>query len=300
VGALVLVAALAVGALPFFRSNGSGDGRTSVASGRTSPSQHRYGSDLGGWLVADDRGAVFLQWTRSGGQLTGSATVARLAKDDTSVEEASAGFEGVIANGSVSLHFSSWLGGSTWNGKLDGDKLTLSYPDSDGRLQVADFRPSDLAAYRDRVSHLEAYAANVVADRDSAQAEAARAQQDARDRQREQEEAAARAVLEAFRSTCRERGGTLTTQTPNELGYDAFSHINSAHEWCSVSFAGQGSFAVPVSRRDGAFDQESVDLNREQCAADAEDARINAADGYPWARQPEYHARQGVCYRGER
>ena len=232
--------------------------------------------------------------------MTGSAAVARLAKDDASVDESSAGFEGVIADGSVSLRFSSWLGGTTWNGKLDGERLTLSYPDSDGRLRVVDFRPADLGAYRARVSDLDAFAANVVAGRENAKADAARAEQEARERERQREVAAMRAVLDAFRSTCRDRGGGLTTQTPSELGYDAFSHVNSAEEWCSVSFAGQGSFAVPVSRRDGSFDQQSADLNREQCEADAEDARINAADGYPWARQPEYHPRQGVCYRGER
>jgi hypothetical protein len=66
-----------------------------------------------------------------------------------------------------------------------------------------------------------------------------------------------------------------------------------------VSFPGEGSFQIPISD-DGSFYHAAADTNRAQCGTDALDAAVNASDGYPWSKLPNYHAKAGVCFGGTR
>lgn len=252
---------------------------------------------LGGYLTTTANGAVFLQWTRTGSQLTGSAQIAALKQSGgADVRENNVPFRGVVSGKAITLDFSGLV---KWNGQLVGDEVLLSFPDDDGSLQSARFHQASIADYqvavvglRDRADALNA--ANAEARRRAAEAEAERKRLED-----EAKETAEAAILTAFRSTCAEHAGSLSSDRPDELGYDA-PGPNSAGEFCVVVFAGQGSFQVPIKPSDGSFYTAAANENRDQCALDAEDARLNAQDGYPWKKQPEYHAKAGVCYRGER
>lgn len=243
--------------------------------------------ELDGYLATTANGMIFLQWTRDGSQLTGSAQLAELERRSSAeVDENNVSFRGVISDDELTLDFSGLV---KWNGRFVGRDLLLSFPNDAGALQSARFRPATIADYQAQVATLRDRAEELnVAD-----AEAERRRQ--ADERRAQAEAA---VLGRFRSTCAERGGSLSAERANEVGYDA-PGPNSAGEFCIVAFAGQGTFQVPI-RTDGSFFTEAANLNRDQCALDAEDARLSAEDGQPWRRQPEYHAKAGVCYRGER
>ncbi|MGH9194244.1 MAG: hypothetical protein ACRD1T_00710, partial [Acidimicrobiia bacterium] len=69
------------------------------------------------------------------------------------------------------------------------------------------------------------------------------------------------------------------------------------YEVCRIDYPGWEGQRVALNR-DGSFDQETADTERENCRSNAEDARISAEDGYPWSEQPKYYERTGICTPG--
>lgn len=89
------------------------------------------------------------------------------------VEQESASFEGIINDGSVTLTFKPGLGVTmNWNGRLDDERLTLSYNTASGDLKTVVLRPAGRDEFEVAVGALEDVAASVAAT----EAEAAREQ----------------------------------------------------------------------------------------------------------------------------
>ena len=104
---------------------------------------------LQGYLAYASNGVVFLQWTMSGDDLSGSLTQAYTGSGEpTNLKHESASFTGVVSGDSITLNFPEGLGLShTWTGAFSGDTLTMSYPAPDGSLSTLVFSPSTVADY---------------------------------------------------------------------------------------------------------------------------------------------------------
>jgi hypothetical protein len=298
-GVVLVGAGLVAGSYLFLKAKSASthEARDSGIATATEPSAPEAEGGLTGYTAELGSEAVFLQWTEVDGSLTGAAQIDTLVRDKKGqapfVQSRSVPFTGVLSKSSISLD----LGYATWNGTHSDEELVLSYSDSAGSLRTAHFRRSSLTEYRTVVALLEARAADEIA---ALQEEAAQRSEDERQaelRDNEAERVKAEAVLARFRRTCRGHGGSLTTETPTEFGYD-LPPPNGADEYCVIMPAGQGRLQVPI-RADGTFFQEAADANREQCVLNKEDARTAAEEGRPWKREPDYHADAGACYRGD-
>jgi hypothetical protein len=272
-----------------------------------------------GWLGTSASTVLFLQWTQgSGGALNGSVELVAVqdpTSDPYTVTPASYSVSGVRAGSTVSFTVHGGLGFTqTWDGQFRGSKeLDLNVPQRTGALQTYVLSPATTDGYNNAAGLLQEQVAaqKAAADRAAADARAQQQQAAALAQQQQQQAAAlaqqqreqaaaqaAAATLAAFRSTCSKRGGSLSQTDGDERGYDA-PPGDSAGEYCVVSYTGEGSFQVPVGS-DGIFFQTAADENRDQCSTDTSDAQINALDGHPWAKLPDYHATTGVCFRGTR
>lgn len=146
-------------------------------------------TDLRGWLAEDPAGAWFLQWTRSDDRVAGSVTMASLA--GSRVDQESASFEGIINDGSVTLTFKPGFGVTTnWNGRLDHERLTLSYNTASGDLKTVVLRPAGREEFEAAVGALEAAAASVAATEAEAAREQAAAEAEAADAEAAERDAA--------------------------------------------------------------------------------------------------------------
>jgi hypothetical protein len=116
-----------------------------------SPTPNPAAARLAGWLFADTSQAVFLQWTQTGQELSGSLTAS--IASGTRLQPEVYSFTGVVSGSSVSLTFSS-LAVPAWNGTLNANQLVLSYPASDGSLQTLTFTPGTVADYNQAVAQL--------------------------------------------------------------------------------------------------------------------------------------------------
>lgn len=158
-------------------------------------------------------------------------------------------------------------------GQPSASRAALARADADNVIQECDKTLSDQEA--------------------AAQAQAqAKAQAEAQAQARAQADAAANA---AYRSTCAQHGGAITTTEPSNSGYGGTS-ADPAGEYCMVTYHGT-TWQVPITAA-GAYDLGNVSDNKGDCDGDAKEARTSAQEGFPWSQLPVWHADTGLCERG--
>ena len=112
------------------RGRRSGRWRFAPARARGSSGGGSTGTS-GSFVGTASDAAVLVQWTRSGGQLTGELQQALLDGSGSSEEVSSQweAFTGTISGNSVTLSLNEGLGSVTnLTGSLDGQQLDLNYP----------------------------------------------------------------------------------------------------------------------------------------------------------------------------
>ncbi|MHB8488858.1 MAG: hypothetical protein ACYDC4_06695 [Candidatus Dormibacteria bacterium] len=101
---------------------------------------------------------AFVQLTVAGNSLSGTFDVATL--NGTQVQTEHEALSGSESGQSVTLTFAGGLGTTTnVSGGISGDTLVLNIPQSTGQIASATFAPSDVNAYNDALSALQAQAA---------------------------------------------------------------------------------------------------------------------------------------------
>jgi hypothetical protein len=126
-----------------------------------------------GYLARALNGVVFLQWTRTGDSVAGSLTEAFTNSGDvTKVDHTNGTVSGIISGSSVALTVSSGPLSNpvSWNGTLNGSRLTLSFPNTDGTLNTQYFQPSTIGDYNTAVNKLLGTAADALAQQADARA----------------------------------------------------------------------------------------------------------------------------------
>lgn len=128
--------------------------------------------------------AVFVQWTRSGDQLTGSLHEA-LVKDSAPqvIDNQTAPFTGSVSGSSVTLSLNGGLGvTNNLTGTLNGDHLQLDYPGPTGSVTSLDLKSASSSEFNGDVAALQArvdQANQAARQAQDQQAQTARVQRDA-------------------------------------------------------------------------------------------------------------------------
>lgn len=108
-------------------------------------------------------------------------------------------------------------------------------------------------------------------------------------RRRLAEGAAAQRAWEVLKATAEE---TCTT-----AGGAFVAVIGSASVECTVTYGGV-DYSVNYDDA-GNLDRDSFEFEREWCEDEGESAASDRADGYPWARDPQFHPESGLCDGGQ-
>lgn len=132
---------------------------TTVAMPSVVPTKQGAEQAIAGYVGADADGVTFIQWVERDSQLTGqvyqtspSPELSRLRSplyEAPYTKSTTNGFTGVHQGGNVAITFSpSGSVAANWFGKLQGDGLTLTYPDARGRPHVLTLHRGTLAEYK--------------------------------------------------------------------------------------------------------------------------------------------------------
>lgn len=131
-----------------------------------------------GYLASDKNGAIFIQFTEQGGQLSGQMQffgVEGRGWKKTGANNAS--FTGLRDGSNVSLRFAGFFTDRTINGTLSGDTLSLVMPQPDGRLATVGFRRASVGEYNAEVEKIRGQVAKTNEATRQAQAEESRLEQ---------------------------------------------------------------------------------------------------------------------------
>lgn len=149
--------------------------RSSIASGNGSS------SGPASFLSRASNAAIFVQWTRSGNQLTGELLQALLQSDSSgkqSISDQSVAFTGTMSGSSLTLSLNEGLGSViNLTGTLQGGELNLNYPGRNGGLTTLQMQPAAASDYNAAVANLQGEARQANSQAQAAQAARLRAQQ---------------------------------------------------------------------------------------------------------------------------
>lgn len=107
-----------------------------------------------GYLAYASNGVLFIQWTRTGDNVTGTLSESYTDPSDAAhVSHESGSFTGVISGSSVTLTLDN---GDNWNRTLTSSGVTLSYTGSDGTLHTFAFSSGTVAEYNAAVEGITA------------------------------------------------------------------------------------------------------------------------------------------------
>ncbi|HTX12078.1 MAG TPA: hypothetical protein VME22_25895, partial [Solirubrobacteraceae bacterium] len=153
-------------------------GRGQGAGGSASASSGGSTGTSGSFVGTASNAAILVQWTRSGGQLTGELQQALLDGSGSTeqVSSQSQAFTGTISGNSVTLSLNQGLGSVTnLTGTLDGQELALNYPGQGGgviTIRMAPGGPSDFNADLTSLRGQAGQAQNQAAQQEAAQQQA--------------------------------------------------------------------------------------------------------------------------------
>jgi len=156
---LAVVVILGTGLLEgqsIFSSGGSGSSSPSSSASVSSSSSPGSSSAKGteetngpaSFIGHASNAVVFIQWTRSGGSVTGSLREAISKRGSLSLESADRAFTGVITGKGITLNLNSALGESTaYVGEVKEDGFTLTVPGQGSNLITINFEPGEVSGY---------------------------------------------------------------------------------------------------------------------------------------------------------
>jgi hypothetical protein len=141
---VALVAVYAVGAVKDSGSSSSTSGGSSTSTAKGAEEANGPASFIGHASNA----VMFIQWTRSGRNVTGSLREAIEKAGTLSLESADRSFTGVIAGKGITLNLSGALGESTaYVGEVRENGFTLTVPGQGSNLITIDFEPGEVSGY---------------------------------------------------------------------------------------------------------------------------------------------------------
>jgi hypothetical protein len=152
---VALVVVYAVGAI---KNNGTSSSGSASSSGIASTSTAKGTEEEDGpasFIGRASNAVMFIQWTRSGGSVTGSLREAISKRESLSLESADRAFTGVITGKGITLNLSGALGESTaFVGEVKEDGFTLTVPGQGSNLITINFEPGEVSGYDEATKQL--------------------------------------------------------------------------------------------------------------------------------------------------
>ena len=146
---LALIAVYAAGAI---KNNGAG------SSPSLRPPAAKGADETNGpasFIGHASNAVVFIQWTRSGSNVTGSLREAILKSGALSLEDADHAFTGVIEGKGLTLNLHGALGENTaYVGEVEEDGFTLTVPGQASNLITIAFEPGEVSGYDEATKQL--------------------------------------------------------------------------------------------------------------------------------------------------
>ena len=107
-----------------------------------------------GYLADESNAAFFIQWTRSGNNLSGTAQAESLSGSAPNevVASSTISVEGQVHGSTITLSFNN---GSTVFGTLSGGSFTVNFPQSDGSLAPVTFTSASAVQFNQALSALQ-------------------------------------------------------------------------------------------------------------------------------------------------
>jgi hypothetical protein len=152
---VVLLALLvAVAVVGLVSSKGSSSpGGTSAGTGTAQGTEDTNGP--ASFIGHASNAVMFIQWTRSGGNVSGSLREAITKSGSLGVENADRAFTGVIAGKGVTLNVHGALGESTaYVGEIKENGFTLTVPGKGSNLITISFAPGEVSGYDEATKQL--------------------------------------------------------------------------------------------------------------------------------------------------
>lgn len=125
-------------------------------------------SQPGSYVYGDQDSAILVQWTAQGGTLTGSIQHTYWQQSPNGLPQTmwgapptghifseSLAFTGTIGGSNVTLTISAWGGSRALSGTLDGQTLTLEWPQTGGGVRTFVLSPGDANAYNAAVAAIQ-------------------------------------------------------------------------------------------------------------------------------------------------
>lgn len=128
----------------------------------------------GSYVAEFSNGAAYLAWTRTDTSVSGNFSQAIWRDGDTALTNEAFNVTGTADGNSISLKLDEGLGlGPTGVGTFNGDRLTLTFPSTNGKVNQYVFRPGTQADYAGLVATVQSQidAANAAAEAERAAAE---------------------------------------------------------------------------------------------------------------------------------
>lgn len=127
---------------------------------------------LPGYLATPQGDAIFIEYTRSGGHLTGTVEVAYLEPSGAQVHTSSGAISGTISGSDITISDDSGVlsQSGSLSGTFQGSGLVISFPQSNGQLSPVRFDAASVADYNKAVASLQSSAVHTAALQQEAQA----------------------------------------------------------------------------------------------------------------------------------
>lgn len=153
---VALVAVYAVGAI---KDNGTPSSGSSASSSDIAATSTAKGIEEengpASFIGRASNAVVFIQWTRSGGSVTGSLKEAISKAGTLRLESADRSFTGVIAGKGITLNLGGALGeDTTYVGEVKEDGFTLTLPGQGSSLITVSFEPGAVSGYDEATKQL--------------------------------------------------------------------------------------------------------------------------------------------------
>ena len=182
---------------------------TAAATATTTTQASTDATALPGYLAVPTNQVAFIEFTRSGGQISGTVQFAYLSSDGSQVETSDGPIDGKISGSSVTINDENNVittSGSV-SGTFQGSDLVLAFPQQNGQLTPISFSPASVADYNNALTTLQNQANQAA----STQQAAAAAQQ----------AAAAAATAEARRQQAIANGSQGVSSDENSISSDS-------------------------------------------------------------------------------
>ena len=142
---VLLVAVAAVG-LVASKGSSSGSGSAQGTEDTNGPAS---------FIGHASNAVMFIQWTRSGGNVSGSLREAITKSESLGLENADRAFTGVIAGTGITLNVHGALGENTaYVGEIHGNNFNLTVPGQGSNLITISFQPGEVSGYDEATKQL--------------------------------------------------------------------------------------------------------------------------------------------------